>query len=43
MQTVIEKIKSLKIKRIGCACLLLALLPAVAAAGAQTLPTTPYV
>ena len=37
MQTVIEKIKSLKIKRIGCACLLLALLPAVAAAGAQTL------
>ena len=37
MQTVIEKIKSLKIKRIGCACLLLALLPAVAVAGAQTL------
>ena len=37
MQTVIEKIKSLKIKSIGCACLLLALLPAVAAAGAQTL------
>ena len=37
MQTVREKIKGLKIKRIGCACLLLALLPAVAAAGAQTL------
>lgn len=37
MQTVIEKIKSLRIKRIGCACLLLALLPVVAAAGAQTL------
>lgn len=37
MQTVIEKIKSLRIKRIGCACLLLALLPAVGAAGAQTL------
>lgn len=37
MQMVIEKIKSLKIKRIGCACLLLALLPAVGAAGAQTL------
>mgnify|MGYP000113827530 FL=1 len=37
MQMVIEKIKSLKIKRIGCACLLLALLPAIGAAGAQTL------
>lgn len=37
MQTVIEKIKSLRIKRIGCACLLLALLPVAAAAGAQTL------
>lgn len=37
VQTVIEKIKSLRIKRIGCACLLLALLPVAAAAGAQTL------
>ena len=37
MQTVRKKIKGLRLKRIGCVCLLLALLSAVGAAGAQTL------
>ena len=39
MQTVIEKIKGLKLKRIGCACLLLALLNQVLCAlGKSPLP-----